>query len=69
MTPYNAANTPVSAFLGQEIDATVSWNINPRTNLLLGYSHFFSGGYYHLTPGVPDRGDADFFFTQFEVNF
>lgn len=69
MTPFNPANAPVSASLGQEIDTTLQWSITPRTDLLFGYSHFFAGDYYRLTPGVPYRGDADFFYTQFTVNF
>lgn len=69
MTAFNPANAPVRAQLGQEIDSTVQWNITPRTDLLFGYSHFFAGQYYKTTPGVPFRGDADFFYTQYTVNF
>jgi hypothetical protein len=38
-------------------------------DIQFGYSHFFSGQYYKLTPGVPFRGDADFFYTQGQWNF
>jgi hypothetical protein len=69
MVPYNPANLPASTDLGHEIDLTASWNFTPRTNVLLGYSHFFSGEYYKLTPGVPYRGDANFFYTQVTWNF
>jgi len=69
MTPFNQGNAPASAYLGQELDLTASWQMNPRANLLLGYSHFFAGDYYRDTPGVPHRGDADFFYTQFTLNF
>jgi hypothetical protein len=69
MTPFNPGNTPVSASLGHEIDTTVTWLITPRADLLFGYSHFFAGEYYKQTPGVPFRGDADFFYTQFTLNF
>jgi hypothetical protein len=69
MTPFNPGSAPVSASLGHEIDTTVQWVINPRMDLLLGYSHFFAGDYYKQTPGVPFRGDADFFYSQFTVNF
>jgi len=69
MTAFNPANAPASSELGQEIDLIASYTINPRTNLLFGYSHFFAGKYYELTPGVPSSGDADFFYTQCTFNF
>lgn len=69
MVPFNTAAAPASADLGHEIDTTIQWNISARTDLLFGYSHFFAGDYYKLTPGVPFRGDADFFYTQYTVNF
>lgn len=69
MTPFNAANAPGSADLGHEIDFVASYSLTPRSNLLLGYSHFFSGDYYDSTPGVPFNGDASFFYSQFTVNF
>lgn len=69
MRPFNPGNAPASAYLGQELDLTANWQITPRTSLLFGYSHFFAGDYYHETAGVPHRGDADFFYTQFTVNF
>ena len=69
MQPFNAGNAPASAYLGQELDLVGKWQISTRLGLLLGYSHFFSGDYYKNTPGVPHRGDADFFYTQLTVNF
>ncbi|OHB85633.1 MAG: hypothetical protein A2V98_22590 [Planctomycetes bacterium RBG_16_64_12] len=69
MTPFNPANAPASAYLGQEFDLITTWQISTRTNLLFGYSHFFAGDYYHNTPGVPHDGDADFFYTQFALDF
>ncbi len=68
MTPFFPGVRPGSAELGHEIDLTIAYNMGPRTNLLFGYSHFFSGDYYD-TPGLPHSGDADFFYTQFHVNF
>lgn len=78
--PYNvdmsrfAAGTVVpgtagSQDLGQELDVVATFLINPRVNLLFGYSHFFAGDFYATTPGVPYNGDADFFYTQLHVNF
>jgi hypothetical protein len=69
MTPYNAANAPASADLGYEVDLALNYKFSPRAAVLFGYSHFFAGDYYKLTPGVLYREDADFFYTQFHVNF
>jgi hypothetical protein len=69
MTPFNPGNAPASVLLGQEIDLLATWAFHPRQELLFGYSHFFSGAYYKDTPGVPFRGDADFFYTQYQIRF
>ena len=69
MTPFLPGSTPGDADLGQEIDMILSCAITPRQQLLLGYSHFFSGDYYNTTAGVPWAGDAEFFYTQWTVNF
>ena len=56
--------------LGQELDLTASFSLSPRSDLLLGYSHFFSGAFYDTNPSnIPYNGDADFFYTQFSVRF
>ncbi len=69
MTPFNPGNLPGSASLGHEIDLIADWKIGKRQSLLFGYSHFFSGAYYSTTAGVPFTGDADFFYTQWTLNF
>jgi hypothetical protein len=69
MTPFNPGNRPASTELGHELDLLATFNIHPRANIQFGYSHFFAGDYYKRTPGVPHRGDADFFYTQAEFNF
>lgn len=69
MTPFNPDNRPNAAELGHELDLMATITINPRATLILGYSHFFAGDYYQLTPGVPERSDANFYYTQFEYNF
>ncbi|MBM4094273.1 MAG: hypothetical protein FJ276_33420 [Planctomycetes bacterium] len=69
MTPYNPANAPASADLGQEIDLALTYRFTPRASALIGYSHFFAGAYYELTPGVAYRDDADFAYAQFQVDF
>lgn len=68
MTPYNAANAAVSKDLGHEIDLLWTIAINPRHNFLIGYSHFNSGDYYD-TPGVAFSGNADFFYSQYQIRF
>ena len=69
MTPFNPAFAPASADLGHEIDVLATVALNARMDMVFGYSHFFAGDYYELTPGVPHRGDADFFYTHFQWNF
>lgn len=69
MTPFNGGNAPGSASLGHEIDFVAAYKISKRQQLALGYSHFFAGDYYQTTAGVPFTGDANFFYTQWSVNF
>jgi hypothetical protein len=69
MTPVNPGNAPASRDLGHEIDLLATITLTDRMDLLLGYSHFFSGEYYRETPGLPYRGDADFFYVQYHWNF
>ncbi len=68
MTPFFGGVTPGSADLGHEIDTLFTFTVNPRMNIVFGYSRFFSGRYYN-TPGLPFSGDADFFYTQYQWNF
>jgi hypothetical protein len=69
MTPFNPANPPADAELGHELDLLVTFAVHPRAKIGFGYSHFFAGDYFKLTPGVPYRDDADFFYTEAEFNF
>jgi len=69
MTAFSPGSAPASRDLGHEIDLTTQYLITPRMDILFGYSHFFAGQYYKLTPGLPYRGDADFFYTQYSLNF
>ena len=59
-----------SSDLGQELDLVASYNITDRTNLVLGYSHFWAGDFFSTnpSPGLFD-GDADFYYVQFTENF
>jgi len=70
MAPFGPAGlVPGSRDLGQELDLVATFLINPRLNALFGYSHFFAGDFYGTTAGVPYDGDADFFYTQLQLNF
>jgi hypothetical protein len=57
---------PNSKDWGDEIDITVKYNFGPRSNILFGYSHFWAGNKI-----APPGGafDADFYYTQWELNF
>jgi hypothetical protein len=56
--------------LGQEIDLYATWKIDNRKEIVLGYSHFFSGDWFKTnpTPGL-FRGDGDFYYMHWQVNF
>jgi len=69
MAPFRPGSAPASNDLGHEIDLMLTYSITPRTELLFGYSHFFSGNYYRQTPALPFRGDADFIYSHFQWNF
>ena len=59
-TPNESLNR---THFGDELDFTARHWISPRSNILFGYSHFWRGDKI-LAPR-----DADFFYTQWEVNF
>lgn len=63
------AGTAGSRDLGHELDLTVTWQVNDRTQMRLGYDYFWSGRYYDKTPGVPFSGNADFFYGHFQYEF
>lgn len=52
-----------SSDFGNELDFIVTCQIGPRSNVLLGYSHFWRGSKI-LAPS-----DADFIYSQWELNF
>ncbi len=59
--------TPIQSLsrthFGDELDLLAKYAVGPRSNILFGYSHFWRGNKI-LAPK-----DADFFYTQWEVNF
>ena len=50
---------------GDELDLMITFGLGPRSKFLLGWSHFWIGNKIQ-TPG---RSDADFFYSQWHVNF
>jgi hypothetical protein len=48
---------------GNELDIIATYKIGPRSNVLFGWSHLWRGNKI-LAPN-----DADFFYTQWEMNF
>jgi hypothetical protein len=77
--PYNVNMTAyagmvsgdaLSRDLGKELDLVALIPITPRMDVLFGYSHFFTGDFYTTTPvALPYTGDADFYYTQMQLNF
>ena len=59
----SAAQNTDSRDLGNELDLVANLNVNPRTNIFLGYSHFFRGD------RVIGTRDADFFYLQLTKRF
>jgi hypothetical protein len=70
-TPYSAVGTPfsqevaASKDIGSEIDLLLTFKLDPRSNIVIGYSYFDAGDYYKLTPNLPSRDNAQFFYSQF----
>lgn len=72
---YNAAGVVVrsdptgaaGSDVGQELDLTVTFLLAPRCDLLLGYSHLFSGDFIRNTPG--GVGGEDFYYGQCHLRF
>ena len=57
------AQDPNSTDFGHEIDLIASLNINPRNNVLVGYSHLWTGD------KIINGQDADFFYVQLTKRF
>jgi hypothetical protein len=57
---------PNSKDFGDELDCIVQYQCNERSNILFGWSHLWTGNKI-----IPPGGavDADFFYTQWEMNF
>jgi hypothetical protein len=74
---YNAFGTPIrisptgaaGTYVGQELDLLFQVVVNPRADVLFGYSYFFAGTFVKATnpPGV--SGNADFYYSQWSWRF
>ena len=62
-TPAQSAN---SKYWGNELDVIAKYTFGPRSNILFGWSRFWTGN--KITP-PGGAVDADFFYTQWELNF
>ncbi len=59
------AQSTTSKDWGDEIDLVASYAIHPRSNILVGWSHFWAGNKIVSA----NKSDADFFYTQWMLNF
>jgi hypothetical protein len=70
---FNPGGTVGSRDLGHELDLLGTYKFNTRSELVLGYSRFFSGDYYdksiRANGAVLFNGDANFYYAQWHYNF
>lgn len=74
---YNAAGAPIrisptgsaGRYVGQELDLLFQVIVNPRADVLFGYSHFFPGSYIKATNPAGVSGQADFYYSQWSWRF
>lgn len=57
------AQSTASKFFGNELDLILQRQLTPRSNVLFGWSHFWRGN------KILAEEDADFFYSQWELNF
>ena len=70
MTPFNGSTDASGGrHLGQELDLVGAYKISTRSDVALGYSHFWPGSFYKQNASAPHTGDADFFWAQYSVRF
>lgn len=74
---YNAFGTPIRSsptgaagtYVGQELDLLFQVVVNPRADVLFGYSHFFAGSFVKTTNPAGVSGNADFYYSQWSWRF
>ena len=55
-------------YIGSQLELRVRWNLFPKNvRLEGGYAHIFSGEFMEDAPTSPDRGDADYVYTQISI--
>ncbi len=59
-------NQTAGKHFGDELDVVVKYQIKPRTDILFGWSHLWRGSKINAAINTQD---ADFFYTQLQVNF
>ena len=52
-----------SRYLGNELDILAKWQMTPRSDLVVGWSHFWKGS------KIDNPGDADFAYSQLQIHF
>ena len=76
--PYNlnmqpfaglTAGSAGSKHLGQELDLTITWRPNEKTQVRIGYNYFWAGRFYDTTPGVPSNANASFLYSHIQYDF
>ncbi|MCU0707955.1 MAG: alginate export family protein [Pirellula sp.] len=73
LTPFNPGGTVGGRELGHELDLLSTYKLTVRSDLVLGFSYFWSGDYYDNSLDALGNplfdGDASFFYTQWHYNF
>lgn len=65
VSPTGAAGT----YVGQELDLLMQYVVNPRADVLIGYSHFWAGSFVKATNPAGVTGDAGFYYSQWSWRF
>ncbi|MBI4581332.1 MAG: alginate export family protein, partial [Planctomycetes bacterium] len=73
---YNAAGVPlrrnvhgdVGDLIGNELDLTIAWQIDPHASVLFGYSHLWASSHFFNRRNQPDE-DPDLFYVQYQYKF
>lgn len=58
----------VGAQVGNEIDLTVTWQLDAHASMLFGYSHFWTSGGFFNRRNQPEE-DPDLFYLQYQYKF
>lgn len=68
--PYRISPTgSAGTYVGQELDLLLQYVVNPRADVLFGYSHFWAGNFVKATNPVGVSGNAGFYYSQWSWRF